>query len=179
MTIVEKIIKSVKDRLGNDFPVYYHDEATLNVMTSDMDFPCALFQLLTNGQPVEEAGQVKERVSVAMFFVERSDFDFDAIENETIIHRCKGRAFAWLSSLARSPLVKMERKNGSSRVYDRYDDILTGYGLFLDLSELVGWSDCEEYVCPSDFNDDFNDDFGGDCETESGDFNEDYNNDYN
>jgi hypothetical protein len=74
-------------------------------MTSGMEFPFALFQLLTNGQPVEEAGQVKERVSVAMFFVEKSDFDFDAIENETIIHRCKERAFAWISSLASSPLV--------------------------------------------------------------------------
>ena len=62
-----------------------------------------------------------------------------------------------------------------TRSINRYDDILTGYGLFLDLSELVGWSDCEEYVCPSDFNDDF----GGECETEAGDFNEDYNNDYN
>lgn len=179
MTIVEKIIKSVKDRLGNDFPVYYHDEATLNVMTSDMEFPCALFQLLTNGQPVEEAGQVKERVSVAMFFVEKSDFDSDAIENETIIHRCKGRAFAWLSSLASSPLVGVERKNGSSRVYDRFDDILTGYAVFLDLTEVVGWSDCPEPEPCDDFNDDFNDDFGGDCETEAGDFNEDYNNDYN
>ena len=138
MTIVEKIIRSVKDRIGNDFPVYYHDEATLNVMTSDMDFPCALFQLLTNGHPIEEAGQVKERVSVAMFFVEKSDFDSDAIENETIIHRCKGRAFAWLSSLAWSPLVKVERKNGSSRVYDRYDDILTGYGVLAEIKETNG-----------------------------------------
>lgn len=138
MTIVEKITRSIKASQGEGFPVYYHDEPTLNLMTSQMTFPCAIMQLLTTGDAVQESGQVKERVSVAVFFVEPSDFDFDAAENETIIHRCKGRAFLWLLGLAADPLVELVELTRTSRVYDRYDDILTGFGVLAEVQELTG-----------------------------------------
>lgn len=138
MTIVDKIIESVKAAHGDDFPVYYHDEPTLNLLTSQMDFPCALLQLITTGTVVSEAGQMKERVSAAVFFVEPSQFDFDAIENETIIDRCKGMAMAWLLTLSGSPELQLENITRTSRVYDRYDDILTGYGVLAEIKETNG-----------------------------------------
>lgn len=138
MTIVEKIKESVKASQGEGFEVYYHDEPTLNLLTSTMTFPCAIMQLLTTGNADSAAGQVKERVSAAIFFVEPSQFDFDADDNEAIIDRCKGRAFAWLLGLAADPLVELVELTRTSRVYDRYDDILTGYGLLVDLRELNG-----------------------------------------
>lgn len=157
MTIVEKIIASIKGALGDGFPVYYHDEPTLNVMTSTMEFPCALFQLLTNGRVVHEAGQAKEAVTAAVFFVERSEFDFDAVQNEQVIDRCKKRAFAWLGSVNGGGLVDVLAVNRTTRVYDRYDDILTGFGVSVDLKEQVG--ECEYHEDVGDFNDDFNNDF--------------------
>lgn len=163
MTIVQKIINSIKEAHGDDFPVYYHDEPTLNLMTSQMQFPCALLQLLTTGRAIQEGGMVKERVSAAVFFVEPSQFDFDAEENETIIDRCKKKAFAWISYLPYSPDVELVDVTRTSRVYDRYDDILTGFGILAEIKEAVGWSQCESQVCPTDFNSDFNDDFGGRC----------------
>lgn len=138
MTIVEKIINSIKASQDEGFEVYYHDEPTLNLMTSDMTFPCAILQLLTTGDVEREAGQVKEVVSAAVFFVEPSDFDFDAIGNERIIDRCKGRAFAWLLGLAADPLVELVDLTRTSRVYDRYDDIITGFGLLAEVKELNG-----------------------------------------
>lgn len=152
MTIVDKIIKSIQDALYEapepeqetrgdvpaPFPVYYHDEPTLNVMTSSMEFPCALFQLLTTGRAVFEGGQAKERVTAAVFFVEPSEFDFDAVENEKIIDRCKQRAFRWLLSLAGSSGLKLEAVGSTARVYDRYDDILTGFGVNVEIKESVG-----------------------------------------
>jgi hypothetical protein len=157
MTIVDKITASIKGALGDGFPVYYHDEPTLNVMTSTMEFPCALFQLLTNGRVVREAGQAKEVVTAAVFFVERSEFDFDAVQNEQVIDRCKKRAFAWLGSVNGGGLVDILAVNRTTRVYDRYDDILTGFGLSVDIKEQVG--ECEYHEEVGDFNDDFNDDF--------------------
>lgn len=142
MTIVEKIIASIQAELGADFPVYYHDEPTLNLMTSQMQFPCALFQLLTTGNAVNEAGQIKERVSAAVFFVEPSQFDFNAVDNERIIDRCKAKAFAWVNALSADPWLSLSALNRTTRVYDQYDDILTGFGVFVDLTELNGWSDC-------------------------------------
>ena len=157
MTIVDKIIASIQAELGADFPVYYHDEPTLNLMTSQMQFPCALFQLLTTGNAVNEAGQIKERVSAAVFFVEPSQFDFNAVDNERIIDRCKGKAFAWVNALNVDPWLSLTALNRTTRVYDQYDDILTGFGVFVDLTELNGWSDCPTALY--DFNSDFNSDF--------------------
>ena len=157
MTIVDKIIESVKGALGDGFPVYYHNEPTLNIMTSEMEFPCALFQLLTNGRVIREGGQAKEAVSAAVFFVERSEFDFDAVLNEEIIDRCKKRAFAWLASANVGGLIDVLAINRTTRVYDRYDDILTGFGVSVDIKEQVG--ECEWHEPGGDFNDDFNNDF--------------------
>lgn len=154
MTIVDKIINSIHAALDWDetvsdgnggnttvhhtFPVYYHDDPTLNLMTSDMDFPCALVQLLTQGRIVQEGGQAKEVVSAAIFFVEPSQFDFDAVENEAIIDRCKDKAMTWLLSLPASEYIQLAELTRTTRVYDRYDDILTGYGLLADIQELNG-----------------------------------------
>ena len=154
MTIVDKIIQSITDATG--LKVYYHDEPTLNVMTSTMTMPCALFQLLNGGRTVMEGGQLKERVTAAVFFVNLSQYDFDAVKNEQIIDVCKGYAFAWLATLPSSPLLVLEAVNGTERVYDRYDDILTGFGVSVDLMETVGY--CHNPV-RGDFNNDFNNDF--------------------
>lgn len=159
MTIVEKIIASIQAELGADFPVYYHDDPTLNLMTQTMEFPCALLILLTNGRTVQEAAQVKERVTAAVFFVEPSQFDFDAVQNEAIIDRCKRRAFRWLGGLGSDPWLSLEATNNTSRTYNRYDDILTGYGVSVDLVELNGFDGCEQPVTDYDFNNDFNGDF--------------------
>ena len=157
MTIVGKIKQSITDATG--LPVYYHDEPTLNLLTSSMDFPCCLFQLLSQGAVVNEGGQMKERVTAALFFVDRSDFDFEAESNEEIIDACKGRAFAWLASLNGGGLLTLTANNGTRRIYDRYDDILTGFGLSVDLTEQVGYCTTHPIPCKSDFNDDYNSDF--------------------
>lgn len=153
MTIVDKIKSSIQsavlvdygrvDDQGNTIldpiEVYYHDDATLNDMTRGMRFPCAFFLLLVNGRPLTEGGQIKERVSAAVFFVEPSQFDFDAEENEVIIDRCKKRAFAWIAALLGGDLyLKLDNISNSSRTYNRYDDILTGYAVNVDIVELVG-----------------------------------------
>ena len=157
MTIVGKIKQSVTDATG--LKVYYHDEPTLNLLTSSMDFPCCLFQMLSQGAVVNEGEQMKERVTAALFFVDRSDFDFDAESNEEIIDACKGRAFAWLASLNVGGLLTLTANNGTRRIYDRYDDILTGFGLSVDLTEQVGYCTTHPIPCKSDFNDDYNSDF--------------------
>lgn len=158
MTIVDKIIASVKGVLGEDFPVYYYDDFDMNMATSGMTFPCAFFQLIQRGTLVSEAGQLKERVYAGIFFVELAEWDCKATDNETIIDRCKRRGLFWLSQLSRDKYIE-GRLLDTARKYADTDDIVTGWGAFLNVTELEGYSDCDEQVCPSDFNDDFNDDF--------------------
>lgn len=158
MTIVEKIINSIKAALGEGFPVYYHDDPTLNLLTSQMQFPCALLLLLSTGRATNIAGNIREQVSAAVFFVEpQNGMDFDAIQNEQTIDRCKQRALAWLHSLPSSDVVELVNEAQTSRVYQRYDDILTGYGVNVDLVEVEGFTGCP--TTGGDFNNDFNNDF--------------------
>lgn len=141
MNIVGSIIQSLHQALdpeGGEFPVYYHDEPTLNVMTSRMEFPCAMVLLLTTGRMTLEAGQAKETVTAAVFFVDRSRFDFDAYENEQVIFDCQQLAERWLLSLNTSSNLAAVSEVRTSRVYDRFDDILTGYAVTLDLKEATG-----------------------------------------
>ncbi|MBP5315611.1 MAG: hypothetical protein J6Y87_07075 [Muribaculaceae bacterium] len=163
MTITEKIKASIQRVHGEDFGVYYDDDPKLNLRTGTMTFPCALVQLITQGELDQTSGQWREVVSAAVFFVDLSEFDFNADNNEEIIDDCKRRALRWLASIQFDPYIELVRWSRTSRVYQRFDDILTGFAVMVDLKELEGISDCEEYICPSDFNDDFNDDFGGRC----------------
>ena len=159
MTIVDKIINSIQAVLDWDetvtdengvqttvhhtFPVYYHDDPTLNLMTQTMEFPCALLILLTRGRVPNIGGQLKEQVSAAVFFVEAKEgIDFDAVQNEQTIDRCKQRALAWLMSLPSSSDIELVGEAQSARIYDKYDDILTSYGVQADLREMVG------FTCP-------------------------------
>lgn len=144
MNIVEKIKNSITEALGEGYPVYYHDEAQINLETSKMDFPCAVLHLITQGNVVMEAGQAKEVVSAAVFFVDLSEFDFDADENEEIISQRKADAMCWLLSLGASHELQLDRMTRTSRVYEQYDDIVTGFGVLADIRELSGFCSMPE-----------------------------------
>lgn len=147
-TVVDKIIASIGDAVKRDngkaIPVYYHDEPDLNLIADAMDFPCAFVQLLSTSSADYEAGQLKETVTAAVFFVEPSEFDFDAVENERIIERCRRRAFRWLLALPNDKYFSVVSVNRMQRAYERFDAILTGFGVMISLRELEGFIECLE-----------------------------------
>lgn len=157
MTIIDKIRNSIQSVHGQGFQVYYHDEPTLNLEADTMTFPCAIIQLITQGAIDEQSGQYREVVSAVVFFVELSEFDFDADENEIIIDRCKRRALKWVAALPMDGDLYLSQIERTSRAYERFDAILTGFGLLLRLGEMEGVTDCPSTLF--DFNDDFNNDF--------------------
>lgn len=138
MTIVEKIKASIHEALGEDYPVYYNDDPGANLETGSMEFPCALVKLFNSGNVLNEAAQIKEVVSAAVFFINLTEFDFDAEENEEIIDACKADASAWLLTLGGNADIQLENVTRSSRVYNEYDDNVTGFGVFAELKELKG-----------------------------------------
>ena len=157
MTIVEKIRASIQRVHGDGFAVYYHDDPTMNIIADTMTLPAAIVQLITQGELDQTSGQWREVVSAAVFFVDRSEFDFDADENEKIIDACKRKALRWLASLPLDESLELVRWTRTSRVYERFDAILTGFAVMADLRETEGVTDCP--VPQGDFNNDFNNDF--------------------
>lgn len=144
MTIIEKIRASIQRVHGAGFAVYYHDDPTMNIIADTMTLPAAIVQLITQGELDQTSGQWREVVSAAVFFVDRSDFDFDADENETIIDQCKRRALRWLAGLQLDEFLDLVRWERTSRVYERFDAILTGFAVMVDLREREGVTDCED-----------------------------------
>lgn len=136
MSIINKIIKSV-GRATKQVCLYQSPEQ-LNRIADNADFPCAMFFLLSNGQLSEGLNNIRERVTVAMFFVDKTEFDFAALENERIIERCKGRAARWIRSLVGSHDLRLVNIEGTERVYDYFDVQLTGWAVRLTLEELHG-----------------------------------------
>ena len=157
MTIIEKIRASIQAVHGDSFKVYYHDDPTMNLIADTMELPAAIVQLITQGELDQTSGQWREVVSAAVFFVDKSDFDFDADENEKIIDQCKRRALRWLAGLQLDEDLDLVRWERTSRVYERFDAILTGFAVMVDLRETEGVTDCP--VLQGDFNNDFNNDF--------------------
>ena len=157
MTIIEKIRASIQAVHGSEFKVYYHDDPTMNIIADTMDLPAAIVQLLAQGTIDQQSGQWREVVSAVVFFVDKSDFDFDADENEKVIDQCKRRCLRWLAELPLDADIDLVRWTRTSRVYERFDAILTGFAVMVDLREREGVTDCP--AMPYDFNDDFNDDF--------------------
>lgn len=136
MMFVEKIIKSVETATG--LKCYYQSAEEINRIFDYADHPSAHFFLIDSAGVQMSAGNIRERVQVAIFFCDLTEFDFNSIENEKIIEQCKERAFRWLDSLSRSPLLRLVSVTNSTRVYNAYDSILTGFALNCTLEELKG-----------------------------------------
>lgn len=145
MTIVEKIRASIQRVHGNSFAVYYHDDPTMNIIADTMTLPAAIVQLITQGELDQTSGQWREIVSAVVFFVDRSDFDFNADDNEKIIDQCKRRALRWLAGLQLDEDLTLVRWSRTSRVYERFDAILTGFVIMVDLIEIECVTDCEPF----------------------------------
>lgn len=141
MNIIQKIKKSIEE--STNVPFYYASAETLNIVLDSADYPCALAVLAEQGTITDVNGLYHERLTLVVSFADKTDFDFDSIENEDIIDRCKKRAFTWLHSLLRSDTLKNVSVNSTTRDYLLYDVILTGYGVNITLEEIEGFGACD------------------------------------
>lgn len=141
MTIIEKIQNSVKAATG--LVCYYQSVEQLDRIADNAEYPCAyLFLLQQQGLNID-GGNIRERLNISVFFVNPTEFDFNAVENERIIERCRRSAFKWLRYLMRNSDFRLISENGSERVYDEFDVILTGYAVNVTIEELKGVA-CDE-----------------------------------
>lgn len=141
MTIIEKIKNSIEGAVS--IPFYYHAGGELNNILDGAEFPCAYAFLLESGTIADVNGLYHERISLAVFFCDLTEFDFDSFDNERIIDECKQRAFTWLSSLRMSDDLSVVSVTSTSRVYDQFDAVVTGYGVQVTIEEEEGFGICQ------------------------------------
>lgn len=136
MNIAREIQASVYE--ANGLPCFYGTREQINEIISSDKIPCVFFTLLNEGTITENTGRVSENFVLSIVFAEKTEFDFGAYENEDIIETCKQRAFCWLSKVRRGDFNFIGGTiTRSGRVYEQFDDILTGYYLSINITTLA------------------------------------------
>ena len=157
MTLIEKIKQSVEGATG--MPFLYHAAGELNELIARCkSLPVAYSFLIDSGTIDDVNGRYHERVTLAVMFCDKTEFDFNAIENEEIIERMKVKAYKWLQSLRMSNTLRIVSVNNTQRLYDNTTDILTGFAVNITIEDVAGVGECElpEVVIDVDKNGSYN-----------------------
>lgn len=135
MNIARKIIESVADAAA--LKCYYGTRESINEQVSRGGLPCAFFALLAESNLQEGAGTIAETYTLTMSFARLTKFDYESVENEDIIEQCRRDAFNWLAYI-RAGMADFTAGEvvGSGRLYEEFDDIVTGYYLTIKITTL-------------------------------------------
>lgn len=135
MNIARKIIESVADATA--LKCYYGKPESINEQISRGGLPCAFFTLLAESKLQEGAGTIAETHTLVISFVNQTEFDYESVENEDIIEQCRRDAFNWLAYI-RAGMADFTAGEivGSGRLYEQFDDIVTGYYLTIRITTL-------------------------------------------
>lgn len=142
MTIIEKIKQSIEGATG--MPFLYHAAGELNELIARCkSLPVAYSFLIDSGMIDDVNGRYHERVTLAVMFCDKTEFDFNALENEEIIDRMKVKAYKWLQSLRMSNTLHIVSVNNTQRLYDNTTDVLTGFAVNITIEDVAGVGECE------------------------------------
>lgn len=135
MNIARKIINSVADATA--LKCYYGTRESINEQVSRGGLPCAFFALLAESNIQEGAGTIVETYTLTMSFAKLTEFEFESVENEDIIEQCRRDAFNWLAYI-RAGMADFVAGEvvGSGRLYEEFDDVVTGYYLTIGITTL-------------------------------------------
>lgn len=140
MSKINDIIEWTRE---NYCAVMYHDTGNLNVLADNIDnanFETDIFALILapiSGQLIVNDRSITESYTLVVSFVKPNDLDYDAEENECDnITLCRRMAFMWLSRLVKEFTNLKIGAVSSSREYLKFDAMLTGYTLTINVTEL-------------------------------------------
>lgn len=134
MSVIDKLKENVERLTG--MPFVYGSSGDINTALDQTPLPCVFAYLLSGGSVNDENGMLHERVQLAVFFVNKTVFDFEGVENEQIIDDMKRRAFGWYTLNRNNDALNFGTIARSQRVYDRITDaIVTGYAIEVAIEE--------------------------------------------
>lgn len=140
MSTINDIIEATRNKFC---PSIYHNYGGLNVLADELAVVqdtsniFALFVQSTSSTPVVEGRSVSEEYTLSVAFCKlmpSDSYDAEQVERESITP-CKDMAQMWLSWLiANYPRLRILATN-ANREYLRYDAILCGYSLTMQIKE--------------------------------------------
>lgn len=139
---VERKIASIAEKLEG--VTYLFDNwVTANVRLDKMPLPAIINLLPASGKFVISRTQLRDCPNCMIAFVDKTAFDFDGVENDEVIERCKGYAVQFIRELNRSGLFEWVSDEVPYFVfYDKLDVNVTGIVIELKLKEVQGAPMC-------------------------------------
>lgn len=140
-SVERKVASIVKKMEGITY--LYDNWATANVRLDEINMPAVINVLPVSGKFSMSRTQIKDCPNCMLAFADLSELDFDGVENDEIIERCKGYAMQFIKMLNHSGLFEEISGNIPYSVfYDKLDANITGVAIELQLKEIKGMSLC-------------------------------------
>ena len=134
MSLITKIKAEVE---AAGFQYYYDSGGGLNKLLDSADFEdgkTVVFAfLLTSTNLIDGV----ESGNFGLFFSKMTEFDFEALENDTIQEACKADAWAFIRRIDRGNVLTVENVR-LTRFYDEFSVNVTGVAVNADFSETTG-----------------------------------------
>ena len=141
-TSVERKIASVAEKLEGVTELF-DNWATANVRLDKLPLPASINLLPISGKFVISRTQLRDSPNCMIAFADKAKFDFDGVENDEVIERCKGYAVQFIRELNRSELFEwVSDEVPYSVFYDKLDVNVTGIVIELKLKEVQGAPMC-------------------------------------
>ena len=128
---VERKIASVAEKMKG-ITYLFDNWATANVRLDKMPLPAIINLLPVSGKFAISRTQLRDCPNCMIAFADKASFDFDGVENDAIIERCKEYAVTFIRELNKSGLFEwMNDEVPYSIFYDKLDVNITGIMLSL------------------------------------------------
>lgn len=139
---VERKIASVAAKLEG-VTYLYDNWATANVRLDRLEFPAIINLLPVSGQFDISRTTLRDCPDCMIAFADKTRFDFDGVENDEVIERCKALAVRFIRELNKSGLFEWTSTDILYSVfYDKLDVNITGIVVELRLKEVQGVPMC-------------------------------------
>jgi len=140
MKILDEIKSIIEDKIG--VPFMYQSFLKLNNWIQGEELPTVACQLIVSGGVVNEGGQHKQSADFLLIFLDHTEYEYTAVENQTIVDEQMDRLIEFLQWVDSSNVIT---KNGDAQIdyiYNQFDIITTGVSLRINLKELSGSTPC-------------------------------------
>lgn len=138
MNTIERKIKTIADTMGN-VNYIYDGWGLVNLRADKMETPLMVNILPVTGAYHVAGRRITESADCLIGFLDKTEFDFDGVENDAIIEKCKKLALEFIMTLNASGLFEPISEDVPMSIeYNLLDVNLTGVILTLRLQEKEG-----------------------------------------
>ncbi len=144
------LILKIKDKVESmPMTFVYHAQEAVNEMLDKTVLPAVACYLNQNSNLVNNIGNYCEQSDVLLMFIAKTNFDFNSLTNEAIIETMKLKAFEFVRLVRESSDLKIVGNIRLKKFYDEFDVNITGVGLDITLSEVIGDVECTTFNPPT------------------------------